>query len=199
MSLDIEAIIAKAAAAAREAAEKAGEKAEKVAKRREAAVDSPAARRLAAQARSKALVDAARQREAKQGLDLVEELLRDISPNVLRFLSREDADRLINSGVQLIINFSKTDEAPSVPSFTIRRSGSSKLNRTIHKASIEQWASSETMFLERYRREGGDPNISSHHELMLEIIRLTKENSRLRNIVEGSEETDAPLTDAVTA
>lgn len=202
--MDFEEIIAKATAAAKAAAEEAAQKAEK-AKKREAAsaADTAAAKRAAAQEKAKGLLEAARAKEVKQGLDLAEEVLRDISPNILRFLTREDADRLLNSGVRLTIHFSKTDDSGTIPSFSIQRSGAAKMTRTIHRASIEQWAASESMFLERYRRDGGNPSISSYHELMLELIRLNKENDRLRLLLErhGQEmlaRTEAPMVPGST-
>ena len=182
--MDIEAIIAKAAAAATAAAKDNEVKA----KRKEAAsADSPLAKRAAAQEKAKSLLDAARTREQKAGLDLVEEFLRDISPNILRAITREDADRLLNSGLKLVIHFTKTDASGQIPSFTVTR-GSVKTDRTIHRNSIEQWAASEKMFLDRYRSQGGNPNISSHHELMLELIEVNKENKRLRMLLERAGE-----------
>jgi pyruvate-formate lyase len=199
--MDIEAIIAKAAAAATAAAAKESAKDKK---KVQVSVDSPLAKRAAAAEKSRMLLEASRAKEVKQGLDLVEELLRDISPNVLRAITREDADRLLNSGVRLVINFTKTDASGSIPSFTITR-GSVKTDRTIHRNSIEQWAASEAMFLDRYRQQGGNPNISSHHELMLELIEVNKENNRLRMMLKIAGEkalqesrVDAPMVPGST-
>lgn len=178
MDIDMDAIIAKAAADAVAAANKANKA------KAAAEASSAAAKKAAHQERAKTILEASRAREMKAGLDLAEELLRDISPNVLRFLTREDKDRLIKSGVKLIINFNATDQSGSVPSFTIQRSAGDKNTRTIHRASIEQWAASEAMFLERFRREGGNPQVSSYHEVMLENIRLMKNNNRLRLLLE---------------
>jgi|GEM_PF-4193741 len=179
----MDAIIAKAAAAAQAAKAKEMAKEKKVERKIQVAADSPVSKRAAAAEKSRLLLEAARAKEVKQGLDIVEELLRDISPNVLRAITREDAGRLLNSGVRLVIHFSKTDASGTIPSFTITR-GSPKTERTIHRKSIEDWAASEAMFLDRYRKAGGNPNISSHHELMLELIELNKENVRLRLMLE---------------
>jgi len=203
--MDIEAIIAKAAAAATAAAAK--ESAKESAKDKKkvlVSVDNPLVKRAAAQEKARTLLEASRAKEQKAGLDLVEEFLRDISPNVLRAITHDEADRLLNSGVRLVIHFSKTDASGSIPSFTITR-GSSKTDRTIHRHSIEQWAESEKMFLDRYRQEGGNPNISSHHELMLELIALNKENERLRLMLKRAGEkalqessVDAPMVPGST-
>lgn len=182
--MDIEEIIAKAAAAATAAAKS---NADKTKRKEQVSADSPMAKRAAAQEKAKTLLEAARAKEQKAGLDLVEEFLRDISPNILRAITREDAGRLLNSGVRLVINFSKTDASGTIPSFTITR-GSAKTDRTIHRNSIEQWAASEQMFLDRYRQQGGNPAISSHHELMLELIQVSKENARLRLLLERAGE-----------
>ena len=192
--MDIEEIIAKAAAAAVASAKS---NADKTKRKEQASPDGPLAKRAAAQEKARTLLEASRAKEQKAGLDLAEEFLRDISPNILRMITREDADRLMNSGVRLVIHFSKTDASGTIPSFTISR-GSVKTDRTIHRNSIEQWAASEQMFLDRYRQQGGTPNISSHHELMLELIEVNKENKRLRLMLERAgekamREADGPM------
>jgi hypothetical protein len=181
--MDIEEIIAQAAAAATaNAAKGAAKDKKKLQTQAQVTADGPIARRAAAAEKSRVLLEAARAKEVKQGLDIVEELLRDISPNVLRAITRDDADRLLNSGVRLVIHFSKTDASSTIPSFTVTR-GSVKTERNFHKNTIEQWASSEALFLDRYRQQGGNTSISSHHELMLELIEVNKENKRLRTML----------------
>jgi hypothetical protein len=192
--MDIEEIIAKAAAAATAAAKS---NADKTKRKEQASLDGPLAKRAAAQEKARTMLEAARAKEQKAGLDLAEEFLRDISPNILRMITREDANRLLNSGVRLVIHFSKTDASGTIPSFTISR-GSVKTDRTIHRNSIEQWADSEKMFLDRYRQQGGSLTASSHHELMLELIEVNKENKRLRLMLERAgekamREADGPM------
>jgi len=185
--MNMDEIIAKARANALAAAEAALEKQRR---KEQQAADNPAARRAVAAEKQRKVLEAARQREAKLGLDLAEEFLRDISPNILRLMARDDIGRLMSSGIRLTINFSKTGEA-NPPSFAIFRSGS-KGERIIYRPVIEQWAANDAMFLEKFRQESGGIQVSSAHEMLLEMLRLTRENNKLRSYLS---QRDAPRQD----
>lgn len=176
----------KAANAAKDKEQKKSEKSEK--SERKVQIDSAAVKRAAAAEKGRTLLEAARAREMKQGSDLVEEFLRDISPIILTFMAREDAHRLRDSGHKLIINFSKVDGA-NAPSYTvIGGSGKGKNDRLIPSASIAKWAENDAMYLAKYHSEGGPPTVSSRHEMLTELRRVNKENARLRLLLERAGE-----------
>jgi len=139
-------------------------------------------RRKQAQEQAKKLQDIAREQSTRNGMDIVESWLRDISPSILRMAERDDIARV--DGLRVTVNFGKCDASSSPFSFIIQKNGNVKTQRVLHRPTIMQWAEHEQVLVDRYRQQTGEQfTASSTQDMLNEMIRMAKEIKSLRHLL----------------